>query len=220
MNNEDEDEDLYGAPVVPPPRKTPTVPLDSEELSPKLLKKIGKIDTENFKPVIIHCERCNKNVLIPIPISPVLESEKREVLINYVHKNNKNNDKHSLVFEVDHDFNILLPKTIDVIISTVSSAKKKGDGEPQKSSAIRHVIIKCDKCDENIHVPVPIKFIKESKLPKTPVTYVHKSENRADPHSVVLYLDNHFHDRDTRFPDILILYLFPYWLKKNYCFTG
>ncbi|MFX1339948.1 MAG: hypothetical protein ACFFDK_15155 [Promethearchaeota archaeon] len=218
MDNEDESEDVWGAPVVPPPRKTTTIPLDSEELSPDLLKKIEKIDPKDIKPVIIKCERCDKNVLIPIPIEPVLESEKREVLINYVHKNNKNNDKHCLVFEVDHDFNILLPKAIDVIISTVSTPKK-ADDELKKSSAIRHVIIKCDKCNENIHVPVPRKIIEESKLPKTPVTYVHKSENCVDPHSVVLYLDNHFHDRDTRFPDILILYLFPYWLKKNYCFT-
>jgi hypothetical protein len=218
MNNKEEDEDFY-APVVPPPRKTKTIPLDSEELSPDLVKKIGKIDPDETKPVIIKCERCDKNVLIPIPIQPVLESEKREVLINYVHKNNKNNDKHCLVFEVDHDFNILLPKAIDVIISTVSNAKKEKNNVSKKSSAIRHVIIKCDKCDENIIVPVPKKVIEESKLPKTPVTYVHKSENCVDPHSVVLYLDNHFHDRDTRFPDILILYLFPYWLKKNYCFT-
>jgi hypothetical protein len=218
MDKEDEDEDFY-APVVPPPRATPTIPLDSEDLSPDLLKKIEKIDSETYKPIIIHCERCNKNVLIPIPITPVLESEKREVLINYVHKNNKNNDKHCLVFEVDHDFNILLPKAIDVIISTVSSSKKGENNELQISSAIRHVIIRCDKCEENIHVPVPRKIIEESKLPKTPVTYVHKRENYVDPHSVVLYLDNHFHDRDTRFPDILILYLFPYWLKKNYCFT-
>jgi hypothetical protein len=219
MDNEDENEDSWGAPLVPPPRKTPKIPLDSEELSPDLLKKIEKIDMEEVKPVIIRCERCDKNVLIPIPIKPVLESEKREVLINYVHKNNKNNDKHCLVFEIDHDFNILLPKAIDVIISTVSSTKKKKGNEQMKSKAIRHVIIKCDKCDENIHVPVPKKIIEESRLPKTPVTYVHKSENYVDPHSVVLYLDNNFHDRDTRFPDILILYLFPYWLKKNYCFS-
>lgn len=219
MVHKEEDDDLYAAPVVPPPRKTPTIPLDSPEIAPDLLKKIEKIDTKEFKPIIIKCERCNKYVLIPIPIQPVLESEKRELLVNYVHKNNKNNDKHCLLFEVDHDFNILLPKTIDVIISTVSSAKKENNVESKQSSAIRHVIIKCDVCDENIHVPVPRKIIEESTLPKTPITYVHKRENCVDPHSVILYLDNHFHDRDTRFPDLLILYLFPYWLKKNYCFA-
>jgi hypothetical protein len=133
------------------------------------------------------------------------------VLINYVHKNNKNNDTHCLVFEVDHDFNIILPKIIDVIIST----KKE---EVKKSSAITYVLIKCEKCEENIHVPVPKKIIEDSKLPKTPITYVHKSKSDDDPHSVVLYLDSNFADRDTRFPDILILYLFPYWLTKRYYF--
>ncbi len=218
MDKEDKDEDFY-APDVPPPRKTPIIPLDSEELSMDIIKKVEKIDTEEVKPVIIHCERCNKNVLIPIPKQAVLESKKREVLINYVHKNNINNDKHCLVFEVDHDFNILLPKVIDVIISTVSTPKKEEIDKANKSSAIRYVIIKCEKCEENIHVPVPRKIIEESKLPKTPITFVHKSKKDDDPHSVILYLDNHFQDRDTRFPDILILYLFPYWLKKKFCFT-
>ena len=46
MVHKDEDEDLYAAPIVPPPRKTPTIPLDSPELSPDLLKKIEKLDTE------------------------------------------------------------------------------------------------------------------------------------------------------------------------------
>jgi len=207
-----EDEDFY-APVVPPPRKTPTIPLNSEKLSPDLLKKIEKIDTENLKPIIIQCERCDKYVLLPIPIQPVLESEKREVPINYVHKNNKNNDKHCLLFEVDHDFNIILPKTIDVIIST------KKEYEAKKSSAITYVLIKCEKCNENIHVPVLKKIIEDSKLTKIPITYVHKSKTNDNPHSVILYLDNNFAARDTRFPDILILYLFPYWLKKRYYFT-
>ena len=213
-----EDED-YFAPAVPPPRKTPTISLDSEELPEEILNKIKKVNTAEFKPLIIECERCQKIVLIPIPIKPVINSEKREILVNYVHKNNKNNDKHCLIFEIDHDFNILLPKAIDVIISTVSAPKKEEDNNTKKSSAIRYVIIKCETCNENIHVPVPKKIIEHSKLPKTPITYVHKGENCVNPHSVVLYLDNHYHDRDTRFPDILILYLFPYWLKKNYCFT-
>ncbi|MFX0070212.1 MAG: hypothetical protein ACFFAO_03890 [Candidatus Hermodarchaeota archaeon] len=106
-----------------------------------------------------------------------------------------------------------------MIISTVYSPKKKEDDEPKKDTMIRYVIIKCDTCDENIHVPVPKKIIEESPLPKTAVAYIHKNECDANPHSVVLYLDNHFHDRDTRFPDVLILYLFPYWLKTNYCFS-
>jgi len=211
MDNEDED---FYAPVVPPPRKTPTIPLDSEKVSPDLLKKIEKIDTENVKPIIIQCERCDKYVLLPIPIQPVLDSVKREVLINYIHEDKKKNDKHCLLFEVDHEFNIILPKAIDVIIST----KKEKNDEAKKSSAIRYVLIKCEKCRENIHVPVPKKIIEDSKLPKTPITYVHKSKSDDDPHSVVLYLDNNFGDRATRFPDILILYLFPFWLKKRYYF--
>ena len=136
------------------------------------------------------------------------------MLINYIHENKKNNDTHCLIFEVDHDFNIILPKTIDVIIST----KKEESAEAKKSSAITYVLIKCEKCNENIHVPVPKKIIEDSKLSKTPITYVHKSKSDDAPHSVVLYLDRNFADRDTRFPDILILYLFPYWLKKRHYF--
>ncbi|MFW9898877.1 MAG: hypothetical protein ACFFDO_06420 [Candidatus Thorarchaeota archaeon] len=183
-------------------------------MSEVLLNKIKKVDSKEFKTVIIDCKRCNKKVLIPIPIKPVLESEKREVLINYIHENKKDNNTHCLIFEVDHDFNIILPKTIDVIIST----KKEKNDEAKKSSAIRYVLMKCEKCNQIIHIPVPKKIIEDSKLPKTPITYVHKSKNNNDPHSVVLYLDNNFGDRDTRYPDILILYLFPYWLKKRYYF--
>jgi len=214
MDKEDEDEDYY-APIVPPPRITRTIPLDSEGLSQDLLKKLEKIDTENIKPIIIKCDRCNKYVLLPIPIQPVLESEKREVFINYVHENKKNNDKHCLLFEVDHDFNIILPKIIEVIISP----KKEEIEETKKSSDITYVLINCEICNENIHVPVPNKIIEESQLPKTPITYVHKGKEKDDPHCVILYLDSNFADRDTRFPDVLILYLFPYWLKKRFYFT-
>ena len=214
MDKEDEDEDYY-APIVPPPRITRTIPLDSEELSQDLLKKLEKIDTENVKPIIIKCERCDKYVLLPIPIQPVLESEKREVLVNYVHEDKKNNDKHCLLFEVDHDFNIILPKIIEVIIST----KKEENEKTEKSPGITYVLINCEICNENIHVPVPNKIIEESKLPKTPITYVHKSLTNDDIHCVILYLDCNFGDRDTRFPDVLILYLFPYWLKKKFYFT-
>ena len=184
-----------------------------------LLKKIEKIDSDIFNPIVIHCERCNKKVVIPIPIQPILESEKREVLITYVHKNNRNNDKHCLVFEVDHEFNILLPKAIDVIISTVSSTGNEQKKMEQKTSDLRYVIINCEKCCKNIHVPVPTKIIENSDIPKTPITYIHKEKNNTDPHCVILYLDKDYGDRDTRFPDVLILYLFPYWLKKKYCFT-
>ncbi len=223
MNNEEDKEDTsdeedFYAPPVPPPQKSPKIPLDSEELTEDSVKKIEKIDTEIFNPIVIHCERCNKEVVIPIPIKPVLESKKREMLVTYVHKNNKNNDKHCLVFEIDHDFDILLPKAIDVIISTVTSSTNNKKNIEQKSPDIRYVIINCEKCNGNIHVPIPTKIIENSKIPKTPITYIHKEKNNDEPHSVILYLDKDYGDRDTRFADILILFLFPYWLKSKYCF--
>lgn len=157
-------------------------------------------------------------MVIPIPKKSVLESEKREILVTYVHKNNK--DKHCLVFEIDREFNILLPKAVDVVIETVTTPRSKTEIIEPNSSNLRYVIITCDTCNENIHVPIPKKIIERSKIPKTPVAYVHKNKNKGDPHSVILYLDRDYGDRDTRFPDILILYLFPYWLKKKYYFTS
>ena len=51
MDKEDEDEDYY-APIVPPPRKTRTIPLDSEELSQDILNKIEK--TSSFMLTSAH----------------------------------------------------------------------------------------------------------------------------------------------------------------------
>jgi hypothetical protein len=210
------DDDVFIAPPVPPPYKNHAIPIDSEDLSSDILKKIDNIDPNIFRSVILNCERCNKEILVSIPIDPIIKSEKRELLVVFVHKDIKKKDKHCLIFEVDHDFNILIPKASDVIISTIFTQRSETEKKKQKSSEIRYVIIKCEKCIENIHVPVPIRMIQESKIPKTPIAYIHKSSKENDPHCVILYLDENFGDRDTRFPDLLILHLFPYWLKEKY----
>lgn len=173
-----------------------------------VLEKIKNIDSKDFKAVFVKCERCKRSLLIPVPKKPVLESENREVLITYVHKNFKKKDLHCLLFEVDHDFHIQLPKAADVIFSTHQNAKSK------KSLVIKDVLISCDRCKETITVPVPEKLIKNSKIPKTPIAYIHNNKYGMDQHCVIPFLDSNFGDRATRLSDILIIHLFPFWTKK------
>jgi hypothetical protein len=88
----------------------------------------------------------------------------------------------------------------------------------EEETEIKYVIINCEKCNENIHVPVPVNIIEESNIPKTPVVYVHKRSEDDDPHSIIAYFDRDFGDRATRIPDILILHIFPFWLNEKQYF--
>jgi hypothetical protein len=200
----------YFAPPVPSPNKNYSIPLDSENLSDEILKKIEKIDSNVFKPVILKCDRCDTEILITIPINPILESKKSELLTVFLHKNVKKKDLHCLIFEIDHNFNVLLPKTADTVISTLFSQKEGNSFNHQKSPDIKYVLINCEKCAQNILVPIPIKIIENSNIPKTPIAYIHKKPNEDYPHCIILYLDENFGDRDTRTPDILLLNLFSY----------
>ena len=173
-----------------------------------MLEKIKKIDSKDFKAVFVKCERCNKSLLIPVPKKPVLESKASELLITYVHKNYKKKDVHCLIFEVDHDFHIQLPKSADIIFSTHQDFKNK------KSLVIRDVLISCERCDGTITIPVPEDFIKNSQIPKTPIAYIHNNKYGMDQHCVIPFLDSNFGDRATRLSDILIVHLFPYWTRK------
>ena len=174
-----------------------------------MLEKIKRIDSKDFKAVFVKCERCNRSLLIPVPKKPVLDSKTSELLITYVHKNYKKKDVHCLLFEVDHDFHIQLPKVADVIFSTHQDAKNK------KALVIKDVFISCDRCKETITVPVPENFIRDSKIPKTPIAYIHNNKYGMDQHCVIPFLDSNFGDRATRLSDILIIHIFPYWTKSK-----
>ncbi len=59
-----------------------------------------------------------------------------------------------------------------------------------------HVLVECELCGGVIKMPVPTTFVKDSKLPVVPVTYVHGE--RGIRHPILVYLDHDFQVRRTR----------------------
>ena len=201
-NKDTEDYKEFYAPPVPPPSKKPPIPSDSQ-VSKSTFKKIDRIDSEETKAILVKCERCRGDILVPVPIKEVEECKAKEILVTYIHSNNKKKGHHSLIFELDHDFNVQLPKSADSIISTEINEKKF------KSLPKRDAFVNCKRCGQTLIIPVPEKIIKNSKIPKTPVVYVHNNKYGMDQHCVIAYLDSNFGDRATRLVDILIVNLFP-----------
>ena len=66
------------------------------------------------------------------------------------------------------------------------------------------VLVNCERCEEIIAVPIPRKFVTESKIPVVPISYVHKNPKRKDKHCITLYLDSDFDIRRQRISDVVI----------------
>jgi len=172
-------------------------------VSESILRKIDLIESEKTKAILVKCERCDRDVLIPVPIKEVQDCKAEEILVAYIHSNNRKKGHHCLIFEIDRKFQVQLPKAADSIISTDIYEKKF------KSLKKRDVFIECKRCGVTITVPVPEKIIENSKIPKTPIVYAHNNKYGFDQHCVIAYLDSNFGDRATRLTDILIINLFP-----------
>lgn len=188
---------------MPPPRKKAPIPKDSKDLSKKIREKIDIIEDIDTKPILVECKRCNKEILIPVPLKSVKECKAKEILIAYIHTNNRKKGHHCLIFEIDHEFHVQLPKAADSIISTEINNKKF------KSLIKKEALVHCKRCNETIKVPVPENYIIKSKIPKTPIVYAHTNRYGMDQHCVIAYLDSNFGDRATRLADILIVNFFP-----------
>ncbi len=59
-----------------------------------------------------------------------------------------------------------------------------------------HVLVECELCGGIIKMPVPTNFVKDSKLPVVPITYVHGEPGFRHP--ILVYLDHDFQVRRTR----------------------
>jgi len=114
-NNEDKE---LGIPSVPePPKQKEISPLNSPDLSPGVLERIKKVESNITKVVLVNCERCKAVIPIPVPKSVVIESELPIVPISFVHKNLKNEDQHCITIHLDHDFDIRRQRLSDVVLS-------------------------------------------------------------------------------------------------------
>jgi len=53
-------------------------------------------------------------------------------------------------------------------------------------------------------------MVKDSLIPKTPISFIHNNKFGLDQHCLVAYLDSNFGDRDTRLIKMIIIDLFSY----------
>jgi hypothetical protein len=58
------------------------------------------------------------------------------------------------------------------------------------------VLVECELCGGVIKMPVPTTYVRDSKLPVVPVTYVHGQSGIR--HALLVYLDHDFQVRRTR----------------------
>ena len=65
------------------------------------------------------------------------------------------------------------------------------------------VLVNCERCKNIIPVPIPIKFIKNSKIPVVPISYIHKNTHGRDQHCITLHLDHDFDIRRQRISDVV-----------------
>ena len=103
---------------MPPPRKKTAIPENGQELSKKIREKINVIEDEDTQPILIKCDKCNKEILVPVPKKAVANCKSKELLVTYLHSDNKKRSHHCLIFEIDHEFQFQLTKGADSIIST------------------------------------------------------------------------------------------------------
>ncbi len=83
-------------------------------------------------------------------------------------------------------------KQVAVGISQMVFASNRYINDPNYT----HVLVECDLCGGVIKMPVPTTFVKDSKLPVVPITYVHGDQGIRHP--ILVYLDHDFQVRRTR----------------------
>ena len=173
-------------------------------MSKLISERIKKVESEGKKAILIDCERCNRKVVVPVSKTSIIESKTKYLPIAYIHKNSRKDNPHCLLFELDRDFKVQLSKAVDCFFST-----QKEDKDFQKLVK-RDVYIYCERCGETITIPIPEYMVKDSLIPKTPISFVHNNKFGLDQHCLVAYLDSNFGDRDTRLINMIIIDLFSY----------
>ncbi|MBD3253700.1 MAG: hypothetical protein GF383_01330 [Candidatus Lokiarchaeota archaeon] len=204
-SNQIEKEDELFIPPIPPPNKKSQIQFDETELSKEQLESVKQLDLNKYHPILVKCEQCNKNKVIPIPIKKVQNIDSREILIAYLHQNKETHEIHCIIFEIDHQFNVYFPKATDVLmnLSSLNDAEKL----EKANYKIRTIFVLCDICRKTLQIQVPEKIqkrIKESHLPKIPLCYIHTDEKGNEPHCLVVFIDKNYGDRNRRLADILI----------------
>lgn len=197
-NTDLSDDDLF-IPPIPPPAKKKEQDLNHKELSEEIREKIDYISSEKTEAIPAFCPRCQKVVVIPFPKQEISDL-KGESFSVYVHTNIQTGDTHSLIFEIDKDLNILVPKPAAIVVCGEAAFGRSQCGDTEDT---KFIFAECKRCKQTLHLPVPKEEILESAIPKTPVVFIHENKD-SDQHCIVVYLDNHFGDRATRMAKFLL----------------
>lgn len=73
-----------------------------------------------------------------------------------------------------------------------------------ESDSVKVVLVRCERCEEIIAVPITKVAIINSKLPIVPFSYVHMNSKGKDQHCIILHLDHDFDIRRQRISDVII----------------
>ena len=66
------DEDFF-VPDVPPPKGKPPIPKDLSNYSEELIERLNDIDSEETQAILLFCERCEENIIVPLDKESVLK---------------------------------------------------------------------------------------------------------------------------------------------------
>jgi len=71
-----------------------------------------------------------------------------------------------------------------------------------ETKEVKYILVKCDRCEEIIAVPVPKKKVIDSELPVVPISYVHGKGKKI--HVLTIHIDHDFDVRRRRISDVAI----------------
>ena len=158
-----------------------------------------------------------------LPPSPKLPKKKKRISKKKIQKieipelkpkskkAKKKKTKEGIEYETEEDQDLGIPsipnapkkrlniKIKDPNLSTEVIDKMK-EMEDKKTEV---VLVRCDKCESVIPVPVPKDAVLKSDLPIVPISYVHKNKDK-EQHCITIFLDKDFDIRRRRFSDVII----------------
>lgn len=91
-----------------PPKKKP-IQISSDL---QMLDELAKKDTPETKYILIECPMCGeKPIMMPVPKKYVLDAKEPVVEVSYIH----GNPKHSIVAQLDHDFQVRRRRSSQIV---------------------------------------------------------------------------------------------------------
>lgn len=75
--------------------------------------------------------------------------------------------------------------------------------QPIDNQETKGVLVKCERCNKVIQIPVPRSLITQHHLPVVPVSFIHFNPQLEDLHIITVFLDHDFDVRRQKLSDVL-----------------